>query len=94
MPHSYSSYVHAYIPSSSCLETTVLGISIIGVMIPNAEETLLDDLGKLIDDFVPKSFSLRICASITKWFNCGYICKCMHQYSIVNMQQKFVRTIV
>ena len=66
-------YMHTYVPSPSCLETIVLGISIIGVMIPNAEETLLDDLGKLIDDFVPKSFSLRICASITKWFNHTYV---------------------
>ena len=57
------------VPSSSCLKIIVLGISIIGVILPNIEEILVDDLvteGKLNDGFVLNSSCLGICASITK----------------------------
>ena len=39
---SLYTYIHIriYVPSSSSLKTKALGISIIGVMLPNTEETL------------------------------------------------------
>ena len=38
----YVFIITTHVPSSSCLKTTALGISIIGVMLPNTEVISLD----------------------------------------------------
>ena len=61
-------YIHVYIiPSSSCLKIIVLGISIIGVMLPNSKEISADVLvrvGNRMEVIPVKSSSIRICTSM------------------------------
>ena len=64
-----------YVPSSSCLKTILVGISIIGVMLSNGKGSLVDVLvtaGNRIDSLLSKSSCIGICASMTinNWNTC------------------------